>query len=408
MTLILRRILLTVLLLGPQSFWLSRGWRLAGRADKRCARWMGRILLLVAVAAMALDLSDRITYRFLPDWLNDAIAAPVQLWIFTSTFAFFCIVSVYLAGWVWRGAARMFQPAPASDPSRRAFFRRAAYVAGGLPFFPAVYGFARERLHFETVRVDLPIPRLPAALDGLRIVQLSDIHAGEFMPPDGIRRAVEMANALGADLAVVTGDFITTWGDPLEECIAELSRLKAPLGVWGCNGNHEIYADAEDAAQKLFAGHGMTLLRQAAAQLRRNGQSFNLIGVDYQRDLGLTGAGKMTLPGAAPLVRRDMPNILLSHNPNTFYAAARLGIELTLSGHTHGGQINLEILNTRLNPARFMTEFVAGLYRLPKRADLPPSPRSALLYVNRGLGTLGVPARLGSAPEITLLTLRSA
>ena len=121
-----------------------------------------------------------------------------------------------------------------------------------MPFLAAAYGFAAGRLNFRVERVEVPISDLPKLLDGLKIVQLSDIHIGEFMPRDQVRRAVEIANSLGADLAVITGDFISGHYDPLEDCIAELSQLRAPLGRWGCNGNHEIYAQAEDAAQELF------------------------------------------------------------------------------------------------------------------------------------------------------------
>jgi len=127
------------------------------------------------------------------------------------------------------------------------------------------------------------------------------------------------------------------------------------------------------------------------------------------------------------LVRRDMPNILLSHNPNSFPRAAQLGIELSLAGHTHGGQIKFEIVDHSVSPARLISPFVAGLYRLSMSGELSAvSPQlsgktpdaevlaaakgatQAALYVNRGLGTFGFPVRLGVPPEITLLTLRRA
>jgi predicted MPP superfamily phosphohydrolase len=219
-----------------------------------------------------------------------------------------------------------------------------------------------------------------------------------------------MANQLGAHLAVITGDFLTGRGDPLEECIAELALLKAPLGIWGCNGNHEIYAGAEDEAERLFQQYGMCLLRQSAAQLAWNGAMFNLIGVDYQHGVQLTGSRIPSLRAIEQLVRHDIPNILLSHNPNTFYSAAELGIELSLAGHTHGGQVNIEIIHSSFNPARFMTQFIAGPYQLPMAAPAQGSRNTAAtwscLYVNRGLGTLALPARIGAAPEITLLTLQ--
>jgi len=125
------------------------------------------------------------------------------------------------------------------------------------------------------------------------------------------------------------------------------------------------------------------------------------------------------LEGVEALVRRDVPNILLSHNPNTFNRAAELGIELSLAGHTHGGQIQVEILDHRLSPARFITDYVAGLYSRPLFTRAPdardarhellninPQAAMAQIYVNRGLGTVGAPVRLGVPPEITLIVLR--
>jgi predicted MPP superfamily phosphohydrolase len=307
------------------------------------------------------------------------------------------------------------------SPSRRYFFQAASYLAGAVPFVGALYGFASERLRYRLEHVEVPIPCLPAALDGLRIVQLSDIHIGGYMPREQVRRAVEMANELAAELAVATGDFITGPADPLEACIAELARLRAPLGVWGCNGNHEIYADAEEYAAALFRRAGMRLLRRENAELAWRGQAFNLIGVDYQRERAPSGRRLPKLVGVERLVRRDVPNILLSHNPNAFPRAAELGIELTLAGHTHGGQVQVEILDQRWSPAQFFTRYTAGLYRRPlfspsQSAEAENSASAAgssaaapaFIYVNRGLGTIGAPVRIGVPPEITLLTLRRA
>jgi hypothetical protein len=278
------------------------------------------------------------------------------------------------------------------------------------------YGFASERLRYRIEKVEVPIANLPSTLDGLRIVQLSDIHIGDFMPRADVRRAVEMANELNADLAVLTGDLISSNSDPIEDCIAEVSRLRAPLGIWGCNGNHELYAEMEDLSQKIFQRYGMQLLRQQSAELHWRGEKINLIGVDYQGGRRFSGEHQQMLPDIEPLIRKDIPNILLSHNPNTFYRAAASGIELTLAGHTHGGQVRIEIVDRQWSPARFLTQFVAGMYHLPFGDDsyfaeheaTAPGPKSATLYVNRGLGTFVMPVRIGVPPEITLLTLRTA
>ena len=289
-----------------------------------------------------------------------------------------------------------------------------------------MYGFAAERLNYQVRRIEIPMHNLPAALDGLQIVQISDIHLSGYMSRSQVRRAVDMANDLGADLAVITGDLITSMGDSISDCVEEVRRLHAPLGTWGCNGNHEIYARVEDEAAYLYSQAGMKLLRHENAQITFKGESFNLIGVDYQRERTPRGQRQQTLANVAPLVRRDMPNILLSHNPNTFNRAAELGIEVSLAGHTHGGQIQVEILDHRLSPARFITDYIAGAYFRPLSMPAPniralkdstsneaPSsihaqPPLSVLYVNRGLGTVGAPVRLGVPPEITLITLRRA
>src|SRR4029077_8778268 len=189
-------------------------------------------------------------------------------------------------------------------------------------------------------------------------------------------------------------DFLTGRTDPLEACISELARVRAPLGIWGCNGNHEIYADAQAKAAELFAEHGMKLLRQENAEIAWRSGKFNLIGVDYQVSRNNHGHRQIMLAHTDSLLRRDIPNILLSHNPNSFPRAAELGIELSLAGHTHGGQVRVEILDHRWSPAQFFTHYVAGLYRRPllnpsllTEADAAVLPHaSSFVYVNRGLG----------------------
>ena len=387
-----------------QRFWFVSAMRAASRIGSPAWRRTIRTAIYAGLAAVIFVFVNRLILRFVPDraplsW----ISAAAQLWLFASTISFLLVMVVRALEWTWsktRWLASSRRQMP-SNPERRAFFRYAGYLAGGVPLAAALYGFARERLEYTVRRVSVPVANLPAALDGMTIAQLSDIHIGPFMTADEVRRAVDMANLLHADLAVVTGDFITDSHDPLAECIAELSRLRAPLGVWGCNGNHEIYADAEDLAEELFTRHGMRLLRQRSDVVQHRGASFNLIGVDYQRErMGFSGPRLTMLKENESQVRRDMPNILLSHNPNSFTRAAELGIELGLAGHTHGGQVKVEILDHRISPAAFITSFVAGLY------ELPMTTGSSRLYVNRGLGTIGIPARVGVPPEITLLTLR--
>jgi predicted MPP superfamily phosphohydrolase len=409
--LILRRLLLFSVIGGPQWFWFSRASRITARWQSRMLRSVARIALVLAIIAIIAVLYDRIFAGILPAELSAWAAPLIELWIFTSIVGFLWLMLLRFIVAVSSAIRRTLSAnAPQSpDPDRRAILRYAVSIAGSVPFIAALYGYVIERHAFEIVRVDVPLANLPMELDGLRIVQLSDIHAGDLFPISELRRAISIANQLGAHLAVITGDFISGRGDPLAECIGELSTLRAPLGIWGCNGNHEIYAGAEDEAERLFAAKGMRLLRNSAAQIRWNGADLNLIGVDYQH-VPFTGSTMPDLPGIERLVRRDMPNVLLSHNPNTFYRAAERGIELSLAGHTHGGQVNVEILHSSWNAAQFITKFVAGLYEQPigtKAGGSSAAAKIARLYVSRGLGTLGLPARIGAAPEITLLTLHS-
>jgi uncharacterized protein len=436
---------LTTLFLS-QRFWYRSIWRVTSRWQSVRLRVAVRLAYIVALILIIAATADGFRMghrgRLVPN--DNMITVFAGLWFSSAVFAFLAVKLVRGFERVWtslqkasrakRAAqaqnarhAALLSPAastasPASvemvpDPSRRYFFRAATVLAGATPFLSAVYGFASERLNYQVRRVEVPIANLPPALDGMQIVQLSDIHLSGYMTRTDVRRAVEMANELGADLAVVTGDFITGASDPIADCIDEVRQLRAPLGVWGCNGNHEIYAKAEDLAEQLFAQAGMKLLRQENAQLVFRGAKFNLIGVDYQRERTSSGHKQQMLPYLEPLVRRDMPNILLSHNPNTFNRAAELGIELSLAGHTHGGQIQVEILDHRLSPARFITDYIAGLYQRPLQAGVSElalaasnssAHRMAKLYVNRGLGTVGAPVRLGVPPEISLLVLRRA
>jgi predicted MPP superfamily phosphohydrolase len=154
-------------------------------------------------------------------------------------------------------------------------------------------------------------------------------------------------------------------------------------------GNHEIYAEAEDEIDRVSPQFGARFLRSQSVQLRFGNATLNLAGVDYQRKTEpyLTGAEDLIVPGAY--------NLLLSHNPDVFPVAASQGFDLTLAGHTHGGQVTLEMIHPALNPVRFMTEYVHGLYSKGDRS----------IYVTRGIGTIGVPLRLGATPEIAIIRL---
>ncbi len=437
--------ILTLLYLS-QRFWYRALWRVTSHWGQVLLRVGARMAYIVLLLLVIVTMAQGLVFGhggFARQ--SSAMTVITGLWFFSALFASLAVKTVHGLErlWRWLHAATAKKPVsqpnseqstPATaetvaDPGRRYFFRAATAAAGAAPFLGAMYGFAAERLNYQVRRIEIPLPNLPPALDGMQIVQISDIHLSGYMSRTQVRRAVDMANDLGADLAVVTGDLITGSGDSIADCVDEIRRLHAPLGIWGCNGNHEIYARAEDEAAYLYAQAGMKMLRHENAQITFKGARFNLIGVDYQRERTPRGQRQQTLARVEPLVRRDMPNILLSHNPNSFNRAAELGIELSLAGHTHGGQIQVEILDHRLSPARFITDYIAGLYHRPLFAPAPderaaanasaspsfsplllapPSSPMAHIYVNRGLGTVGAPVRLGVPPEISLIVLRTA
>jgi len=244
LALILTRVLFFALFLlaayAVQRFWFLRAWSWTdsfSNANWRFGLHAGLIALAAALLATLLDpllghLVSRLSFGGFN--LGRSLATFARLWLAASFFGFLAIESVGAIEWVTNAAVRLRPGTVAGgfSPSRRTFFQYAAAFAGGFPFLAATYGFAAGRLRYTIERVDVPVANLPPELDGLRIAQLSDIHIGDYMPPREIARAVDMANGLQPDISFVTGDFVSGVGDPLDVCITELSRLRAPLGVW--------------------------------------------------------------------------------------------------------------------------------------------------------------------------------
>ena len=333
-------------------------------------------LLRAAVVQFAL--------RFIPADVRSAMSAVGNLW------GMACVASLGMY-YVWRFLAQ--DNVIHHSPARRSLIRAAGAAAIAAPFAAAGFGMV-ERTNFQIKEIDLPIPGLHPDLEGLRIGQLSDLHVSPWLSVRDLGRAVDMLNELKPHLAVVTGDLITQVGDPLDGAIRELARLRADAGILGCLGNHEVYARCQTYTAVQARRYGIEFLRQEARCLHWGNGTLNVAGVDYQRSENirpyLIGAEKLVVPGVA--------NLLLSHNPDVFPKAVSKGYGAMLSGHTHGGQVTVEILNQTLNLARFTTPYVAGLYRLDGRS----------CYVTAGIGTITVPVRIGAPPEITVVRLKRA
>ena len=344
------------------------------------------LLVWIAVVALTLGLilsvpnASSLPLTPIMGWLRGISL----LWAFTST-----------AAWaIYRVLSLFRRRSEEADPARRALLRTAGAAAVAAPFALVGFGVFIERTAFGVREIEIPIPGLHHDLEGLRLVQISDIHLSPFLSEREFARVVDAANGLRAHVMFVTGDLISVRGDPLDACLDQIARLRADAGVLGCLGNHEIYARTEEYTTVQAARMGVLFLRNQARRLRFGNATLNVGGVDYQR----MNKRAYYLPGAERLLSPGALNILLSHNPDVFPVAAQQGWDFTLAGHTHGGQVNVEILHYGLNVARFYTPYVYGLYTEDR----------ASIYVTRGIGTIGMPARLGAPPEISVLRLRKA
>jgi hypothetical protein len=226
------------------------------------------------------------------------------------------------------------------------------------------------------------LKRLPKALEGLRIVQLSDIHHSPFTSRDQIKRAVDTANRLQPDIVALTGDYISKEREYAAPCAELLGGLRARYGVYAVLGNHDHWTDAA-LITDLFHAEGITVLVNEGMRFEQRGAAFWLAGVDD------TMVGLEDLPLALAGSLEDEMKLLLAHNPIILRRAARAGVDLVLSGHTHGGQVTLRSEKPRRRLLR-------GLARQGETQ----------IYVTRGLGTVILPIRYGCPPEVTLLELR--
>ena len=231
--------------------------------------------------------------------------------------------------------------------------------------------------------------RLPKALEGFRIVQLSDVHHGPFSSKAQIERAVETANRLKPDIIALTGDYISRERQYAAPCAEMLGRLRARYGVYAVLGNHDHWTDAA-LITDLFRAEGITVLINEGMRFEQRGAAFWLAGVDD------TMVGLEDLPLALAGAAKNEMKLLLAHNPVILRRAARAAVDLVLSGHTHGGQVAWRSESSASGRPR--RRLLKGLGR----------QGNTQIYVTRGLGTVVLPIRYGCPPEVSLLELRCA
>jgi predicted MPP superfamily phosphohydrolase len=237
-------------------------------------------------------------------------------------------------------------------------------------------------------RVNIDLERLPNILDGFKIIHLSDIHHSPFTNIEHIKRAVKIANRLKPDMFVLTGDYVSHETQYIAPVAKVLGKLRSEFGTYACLGNHDHWTDAASVTGH-FREEGINVLINEGFRFEGRGGSFWLAGVDDHM-VGLTDV-PAALKGSYP----DEMKLLLAHNPIIFRKAVRAGVDLTLSGHTHGGQVKIRDDEKRILPRRRLS---SGLHRR----------KSSQIYITRGIGTVVLPVRYQCPPEISLLTMRSA
>lgn len=296
----------------------------------------------------------------------------------------------------------------ASLKGRSKFLSTVAILAAGIPFLTLSYGILRNAYRYKYHKIKLGYKDLPDALEGLKIVQISDIHSGSFTQKDPIKLGIEMINEVSPDLVFFTGDLVNSLSEEVEPYIDIFSKIKAKYGVYSITGNHDYgdYArlkgeEKEANFNQLIKHHqamGWDILLNENREIDVNGKKLSIIGVE-----NTSASEHFNTYGDLAKASKGSENadfkILLSHDPTHWDLEVNSkyqDISLMLSGHTHGAQFGIEIPGwIKWSPAKYIYKQWAGLYK----------KGSQYLYVNRGFGFLGYPGRVGILPEITVLEL---
>jgi len=279
------------------------------------------------------------------------------------------------------------------DTKRRAFLQKGFTAVTGTVIVGTTYaGYAKDDC--EIVTKEIFLKNLPESFDGFTIGMLSDVHSSVFMTKSKMRDYALKVNALACDIIVITGDHVNSLVEEVYPFAEAFTDLKARDGVYGVLGNHDFFTPDVDLVCKEIEACGIRLLRNEGMAITKNGSQLYLLGID---DTGNSKRVESYLTAATRGCERNIPKILLCHRPYFIEQANNYGIDLTLSGHTHGGQIVIAKLGrTVYAPARIASPYIAGLY----------SFGNTQLYVNRGIGTVGPPIRINCPPEITRIVLR--
>jgi predicted MPP superfamily phosphohydrolase len=369
--------------------------RQAIRSSRGSDRFKSRAVRLVGAVIVALFcLNAYIMVTRMP-WVDPPVLAqvgllyPVAVWNFGSLFSALLLFLARAAGGLGRALARLWRSLSgegAMDPvdlGRRRFLRLGGGSLAAAPLVLSGYGAAYASMASGVQELTLPFGRR------LRVVQLTDIHAGLYMTREQIRRYADLVKGLRPDLFVLTGDYISNSMSFLPGCLEEVSRVRARYGTFATLGNHEHWFGKPRDISVVFRRHNIQLLDNAHRVIQTEQGPLAVAGIDDLR------SGRPDLDAALAGIDPSIPTLLLSHRPEIFPLAAGRGIPLTLAGHWHGGQIKLSVLGVDLSIAHAFTPYPEGLYRII----------DSHLYVSRGIGTTATPIRLNAPPEVTLFHL---
>ena len=286
-------------------------------------------------------------------------------------------------------------PAPRSQMSRRRFLARATYAYAGAGVALSTYGIWSAYRLPQVTRRTLVFSDLPPGLDGLKLLHLSDLHAGMHLGEDAMQEIVARVNPLRPDLIVQTGDMIDISRAYIPPYVRAFRDLTAPLGVVTVLGNHDRYT-GESEVIRGCRDAGQVFVQNGCHVIERNGAALALLGIDdphnWQPDDPQAADVAAALAAAPPASRAF--RVLLAHRPGAWDAAVPRGIPLTLAGHIHGGQLYLPVIGW--SPGSLITKYVMGHFQRG----------NSQLYVSRGIGVVGVPIRVFAPPEIELFELR--
>jgi len=341
--------------------------------------------------------------------------------IFVSTFSKLFVIVFLLADDLIRFIQWVFIKVSGNFPSneqleigkensitRHDFLVKTGLVLAAIPFFTLLWGMIKGAYDYNVRNVKVSLPNLPKEFEGFKIIQISDIHCGSFMSDAPLKEAVRKINEQKADLVLFTGDLVNNKYEEALPFKHIFSEIKAPYGVYSTLGNHDygdyVQWDSKEAKQKnlddLVRFHGdvgWNILLDQYRHIEKDGKTLTLIGVqNWSAHLRFPKYGSMKK--ATDKINYSDVNILLSHDPSHWRAEILKDfpkVDLMLAGHTHGFQFGLEIKSIKWSPVQYVYKEWAGLYK----------EQEQYLYVNRGLGFLGYPGRVGILPEITVLEL---